>query len=57
MGGSVAQRDLIEWILTAAAIRANERSISVSLANERMAFKPGSLVNQRFMAEAEAISS
>ena len=56
MGGSVAQRDLIEWTLTAAAIRANERSISVSLANERMAFKPGSLVNQRFMAEAEAIS-
>ena len=56
MGGSVAQRDLIEWTLTAAAIRASERSISVSLANERMAFKPDSLVNQRFMAEAEAIS-
>ena len=56
MGGSVAQRDLIEWTLTAAAIRASERSISLSLANERMAFKPVSLVNQRFMAEAEAIS-
>ena len=57
MGGSVAQRDLIEWTLTAAAVRAGERGVALSLANERLAFKPDSFVNQRFRTEAEAISA
>lgn len=57
MGGSIAQRDLIEWTLTETAIRAEDRGVALSLANERLAYKPESFVNQRFLETAEAIKA
>ena len=55
MGGSIAQRDLVEWTLTEAAIRAGQRDIALSLTNERLALRPESAVNRHFLQEAEAI--
>ena len=55
MGGSIAQRDLVEWTLTEAAIRAGLRDVALSLTNERLALKPGSAVNRHFLEAAEAI--
>ena len=40
VGGSIAQRDLVEWTLTEAAIRAGQRDVALSLANERLALRP-----------------
>ena len=57
MGGSVAQRDLVAWTLAAAAIRAGRRNVALSLANERLALRPGSAVNRRFLQEAGAIAA
>jgi len=54
MGGSVAQRDLVEWTLAAAAIRAGQQDIALSLVNERLALRPHSSVNHHFVREAEA---
>ena len=56
MGGSIAQRDLVEWTLTEAAIRAGRRSVALSLANERLSLRPESMVNQHFLKEAQAIA-
>ena len=53
MGGSHAQRDIIDWTLTEAALRAGLRDVAVALANERLALRPGSAPNQRFLAEIE----
>ncbi|MGI9425592.1 MAG: tetratricopeptide repeat protein, partial [Hyphomicrobiaceae bacterium] len=55
MGGSIAQRDLVEWTLTEAAIRAGQRDVALSLANERLALRPEGAVNRRFLQEAQAI--
>jgi tetratricopeptide (TPR) repeat protein len=55
MGGSIAQRDLVEWTLTEAAIRSGQRNVALSLANERLAMRPESVVNQRFMERAAAV--
>ena len=55
MGGSIAQRDLVEWTLTEAAIRAGLRDVALSLTNERLALKPVSAVNRHFLEAAEAI--
>lgn len=52
MGGSIAQRDLVEWTLTESAIRANQRNIALSLVNERLALRPESVVNRHFLDEA-----
>jgi len=57
MGGSIAQRDLVDWTLTVAAIRAGDRNVALSLANERLAARPESVVNQRFLADAEAVAA
>ena len=37
MGGSHAQRDVIDWTLAEAAVRAGQRDIALSLAHERLA--------------------
>ena len=37
IGGSHAQRDVIDWTLTEAAVRAGQRDVAVSLAHERLA--------------------
>ena len=57
MGGSVAQRDLVAWTLAVAAIRSGRRNVALSLANERLALRPGSAVNRRFLQEAQAIAA
>jgi len=56
MGGSIAQRDLIEWTALVAAIRAQNRSVALSLVNERLAFRPNSAVNNSFLERAQALT-
>ena len=56
MGGSHAQRDVIDFTLTEAATRAGMRDIAVALAHERLGTRPESAPNRRFLAEAQAIA-
>jgi len=56
IGGSHAQRDVVDWTLTEAAIRAGQRDIALSLAHERLATRPRSAPNRRFLREATAIA-
>ena len=56
MGGSHAQRDIIDWTLTEAAIRGCLRAVALVLTNERLALRPKSAPNRRFVALAEAIA-
>jgi len=51
-GGSHAQRDIIDWTLIEAALRGGMREVAEALANERLAAKPLSPVNQAFRARA-----
>lgn len=51
----VAQRDLIEWTLTEAAVRAGLADVARSLSNERLSLRSGSAVNRYFLDEAQAI--
>ncbi|MGD9802200.1 MAG: tetratricopeptide repeat protein [Hyphomicrobiaceae bacterium] len=48
MGGSKAQRDIVEWTLVEAANRARDRSVASALTNERLAARPSSAPNRRF---------
>lgn len=48
-GGSHAQRDLIDLTLMEAALRGGMRAFAEALANTRLALKPHSPVNQRFL--------
>ena len=57
IGGSHAQRDVFDWTLTESAVRGGLRDVGVSLANERVAQKPRSHVNRRFLREAEGIGA
>ncbi|MFM9942784.1 MAG: tetratricopeptide repeat protein [Hyphomicrobiaceae bacterium] len=56
MGGSHAQRDVMDWTLTEAATRAGLRDVAMALAHERLALRPESAPNRRFLAQAEAIA-
>jgi len=56
IGGSHAQRDVVDWTLTEAAVRAGQRDIARSLAHERLATRPRSAPNRRFLHHAEAIA-
>lgn len=56
-GGSHAQRDVIDWTLTEAAIRAGMRDVALALANERLALKPHSPVNRDFVRRAGALTA
>ena len=40
IGGSHAQRDVVDWTLTEAAMRAGQRDIALSLAHERLGDPP-----------------
>ena len=51
-GGSHAQRDIIDWTLTEAAIRGGMRETAEALAHERLALKPHSPINRRFLDRA-----
>lgn len=53
-GGSHAQRDVIDWTLTEAAIRGGLGETAEALANERLAVKPHSPVNRRFLERSRA---
>jgi len=56
IGGSYAQRDVVDWTLTEAALRAGQRDVALSLAYERLAGRPRSAPNRRFLCHAEAIA-
>ncbi|MFO1190343.1 MAG: tetratricopeptide repeat protein [Alphaproteobacteria bacterium] len=51
-GGSHAQRDIIDWTLTEAAMRGRLGGLAQALANERLAVKPRGAVNRGFLARA-----
>ncbi|QTF91745.1 tetratricopeptide repeat protein [Halomonas sp. BM-2019] len=53
-GGSHAQRDIIDWTLTEAALRGGYRDLAEGLANERLAAKPHSPLNLAFLKRAVA---
>ena len=57
MGGSNAQRDVIDWTLAESAVRAGQRDIALSLAHERLAARPESVPNHRFLQKAAAIAA
>ncbi len=56
IGGSHAQRDVVDWTLTEAAVRAGQRDVALSLAHERLATRPRSAPNRRFLRRAEEIN-
>ena len=56
IGGSHAQRDVVDWTLTEAAVRAGRRDVALALAHERLATRPRSAPNRRFLRHAEAIA-
>ena len=56
IGGSYAQRDVVNWTLAEAAVRAGHRDIALSLTHERLASRPRSAPNRRFLRHAEAIA-
>jgi tetratricopeptide (TPR) repeat protein len=49
-GGSHAQRDVIDWTLTEAALRGGFSDLAEALANERLALRPHSFVNRNFLS-------
>jgi tetratricopeptide (TPR) repeat protein len=57
IGGSHAQRDVVDWTLTEAAVRAGQRDVALSLSHERLASRPRSAPNRRFLRAAEAIAA
>jgi len=57
MGGSLAQRDIIDWTLTEAAVRAGQRDVALSLAHERLALRANSLPNRRFLGKAATVGA
>jgi hypothetical protein len=52
-GGSHAQRDVIDWTLTEAAVRGGLNDLAEALANERLALKPHSPINRNFLSRAQ----
>lgn len=54
-GGSHAQRDVIDWTLTEAAIRAGITDMAGALAAERLSLRPHSPVNRTFLRRAKAL--
>jgi hypothetical protein len=57
IGGSHAQRDIVDWTLSEAALRANQRDIALSMAYERLGTRPRSAVNRDFLRRAERIAA
>ena len=51
-GGSHAQRDIIDWTLTEAALRGGLADLAEALAHERLALKPHSPVNRGLLSRA-----
>jgi hypothetical protein len=57
IGGSHAQRDVIDWTLAEAAVRAGQRDVALALAHERLGARPRSAPNRRFLRNAEAVAT
>jgi hypothetical protein len=57
IGGSHAQRDIVDWTLTEAAVRGGLRDVALSLAHERLGTRPRSAVNRNFLRRAEQIAA
>jgi tetratricopeptide (TPR) repeat protein len=57
IGGSHAQRDIVDWTLSEAAVRAGQRDAALALAYERLASRPRSAPNRRFLRAAEAVAA
>ena len=57
IGGSHAQRDIIDWTLTEAALRAGQRDVALALAYERLGSRPRSAINRKFLSRAERIAA
>jgi tetratricopeptide (TPR) repeat protein len=57
IGGSHAQRDVVDWTLAEAALRAGRRDMALALAHERLGTRPRSAPNRRFLHGAEAIAA
>jgi len=57
IGGSHAQRDIVDWTLTEAALRGGVRDFALALANERLGTRPRSAVNRSFLRRAERIAA
>ena len=57
IGGSHAQRDVIDWTLTEAAVRGGQRNIALSLAHERLGTRARSAPNRRFLRHATEIAA
>jgi tetratricopeptide (TPR) repeat protein len=57
IGGSKAQRDVVDWTLAEAAVRAGSRDVATSLANERLGLRPRSAVNRNLLRRAESIAA
>ncbi|MFN3314569.1 MAG: tetratricopeptide repeat protein, partial [Hyphomonas sp.] len=51
-GGSHAQRDVIDWTLTEAAIRGQIDGVAQALAAERLSLRPYSRINRSFAERA-----
>jgi hypothetical protein len=56
-GGSHAQRDVIDWTMVEAAIRAGNRAVAERLAAERLAEKPQSPVNRSWATRAAELAA
>jgi tetratricopeptide (TPR) repeat protein len=54
-GGSHAQRDVIDWTLAEAAVRAGLRDLAEALAHERLALKPHGPINRAFLSRSRAV--
>jgi tetratricopeptide (TPR) repeat protein len=57
IGGSHAQRDVVDRTLAEAAVRGGIGDVALALANERLAARPRSAVNRQFLKRAEQIAT
>ena len=57
IGGSHAQRDIVDWTLTEAAVRGDMRDVARAMAYERLGSRPRSAVNRNFLQRAERIAA
>jgi tetratricopeptide (TPR) repeat protein len=56
-GGSHAQRDVIDWTMTEAAVRSGQADRARAFAQERLALRPHSPVNRSFLGRAERLAA
>ena len=56
IGGSHAQRDIIDWTLIEAALRGGLTDLAESLAHERLSLKPHSPINRAFLGRAGTLA-